>query len=931
MSPNARATARALPTGIITFLFTDIEGSTRRWEVYPEAMRETLRRHDALLRAAIERHDGVVFKTIGDAFCAAFDRVEEAALAALDAQRSFAAEDWSAVDGLLVRMALHVGRVDEREGDYFGPPVNRVARLLGIAHGGQTIVSGSAAEIARERLAPHMTLHDLGSHRLKDLDTPEKVFQLVAPGLRETFPPLRSLDVRPHNLPHQVTSFIGRSGELEELAHRLEETRLLTLVGTGGVGKTRLSLQLGAELLERFPDGVWFVELAPISDPELVAPQTAAAVGAPVGGGRTAHDAVVAALRYRQALVIFDNCEHVSRPAAALVDAILRSAAKVHVVATSRQRLELTGEAVHRVGSLGVPEPGTTLDVATALEYSAVALFVERARAATGRFELTERNVASVVEIARRLDGIALALELAAPKLAVLSPQQLAERLNERFRILTSGNRTLLPRQQTMRALIDWSYDLLDERERKLFRRLAVFVGGWTLEAAIEICGGGDLEAWDVFELLSSLVAKSLVIAETRDDEQRYRLLESTRAYARERLEQGGDDEATAARHARFYAARMRELRPLVEAMDDRAWQRAVLADLDNVRAALECTLVQERDVRTGLELVAELHREGLVLQPQEASRWFELASRMVQRVHDPALAAAIFRRYSAMLASNGQPIALRIAAAEAAVEAATAGDPIGFADAKRLLATCVRDAGRLDEAGTMFQEAWELLEPHAVKAAKVGVLVDWASNDLKRGDLEQARRRLVESVRLARPQSMSYALVRTMLGEIEFAAGDVRAARASAQQARIAFSELCLRLHLGVSQCNLAAYAMALDEFEEAREALAQALAILRDSGSPIYLTIVLEHCAVLAGLTGDEQASFELAGYTDTRYATLGSVREGTERRGFERLVSHLAERFGRDEVERRKRSGVQLGEDEALTLGLTITKGHGNGNSQ
>jgi predicted ATPase len=600
----------------------------------------------------------------------------------------------------------------------------------------------------------------------------------------------------------------------------------------------------------------------------------------------------VAGLRYRRALLIFDNCEHLVGKTSELVGAILRGAANVQAIATSRQPLELDGEVVYRVDSLSLPPPGARCDAQSALGYNAVALFVERAHAATGSFALTEQNVASVVEICRRLDGIALALELAVPRLAVLDPQLLAARLDERFRLLTGGKRTALPRQRTLRALIDWSYDLLDERERRIFRRLSVFSGGWTLEAASAVCSDAASDDWETFELLSALVSKSLAIAERRDEQQRFRMLESTRAYARERLEQSGEGSATARRHAAFYAGYMRAARPLFEAMDDRAWQRAVLAELDNLRAAFEWTIVQKHDVHTGLALLAEVHRQRLVAQPDERARWFELAAKAAQEVDDPPLVAAILRLYTLMLIGNARPLAARTAAAEAALAASAAtGDPIALGDAQGLMASCLQSAGRIDEADERFRAALRALDTQDAAALKTPLLAGWAMNELFRGDVPLARERFDEALRAAAPKSLIYATIHYALGEVEFAAGNVERARAWTQEAKRCLLELRVSYDLAIVNCNLAAYALALDDFTIAREALKEAIGVLQGVG---YLNNALEHCALLAGLTGDDLRAARLAGYTSAQYASLEVVREGTEQSGFERLDALLRERL-------------------------------------
>ena len=370
----------------------------------------------------------------------------------------------------------------------------------------------------RDALPDGASLRDLGEHRLKDLNAAERVFQLAAPGLDDDFAPLRSLDAVAHNLPSQVTSFVGRESDLDEVERVLDDSRLLTLAGPGGVGKTRLALQAAGRMLNRFPDGVWFVELAAVSNPELVAHEFAAVLHAPALPGTSVEGTVVGSLAHKRALLIVDNCEHVLAPVAALVDAVLQRAPQVRVLATSRQPLDISGEAVRRIASLDVPPARAQLALDEVRAFDALRLFEDRARAAAG-FTLTAHNAGDVAQICRSLDGIPLAIELAAPKLSLLSPAQLASRLNERMRLLTGGNRMALRRQQTLRSLIDWSHDLLDERERTLFRMLASFSGGWTLEAAESVCG----DASDVLETLGALVEKSLVVVDASGDERRYR------------------------------------------------------------------------------------------------------------------------------------------------------------------------------------------------------------------------------------------------------------------------------------------------------------------------------------------------------------------------------------------------------------------------
>jgi len=579
-----------LPAGAVTFLFTDIQGSTRLWEQYPDAMRAALARHDALLRGSIEANDGRVFKTFGDAFHAAFAGPEAALAAALAAQTALHAEAWPLPEGasLRVRLALHMGEAERRDGDYFGAPLSRAARLLNAAHGGQTLLSESLAVLLAGRMPPGASLRSLGRHRLKDLAQPQEIFQLAHPALPDGFPPLHSLEAFTHNLPAQLSSFIGREQEIGAARRMLGGTRLLTLAGTGGAGKTRLALQVAAEVIEDFPDGVWLVDLAPLSDPGLL-PQTVAGVLGlgEEGSDRTLTETLTDALRLKSLLLLWDNCEHLVDACARLAESLLRACPGLRLLATSRESLAISGEAVLPVPSLSLPPARAATPEALA-GCESVRLFVDRATSALPAFRLSDGNAPAVAQVCARLDGIPLALELAAARVRVLTPEQIAGRLDDRFRLLSGGTRTALPRQQTLRALIDWSHALLAPAEQALLARLSVFGGGWPLEAAEAVCAGGDVEDWEILDLLARLVAKSLVVAEPPADGQvRYRLLDSLHSYAADRLAETGGGEALAARHAAWFLALAEEAEPHLSGPAQASWLNRLERDHDNLRAAL--------------------------------------------------------------------------------------------------------------------------------------------------------------------------------------------------------------------------------------------------------------------------------------------------------------------------------------------------------
>ena len=507
------------PSGTVTLLFSDIEGSTRLWERAPDAMADALKRHDELLRDAIEGSGGHVFKTVGDAFCAAFPTATEAVQAAEAAQRALVAEPWPADTVLRVRIALHTGECEERDGDYFGLAVNRLARLEATAHGGQVVLSRATADIVGDHLPPGVGLRHLGTHHLKDLGRPEEVFQLEMEGLDTEFPPLRSLDNPKlmHNLPELVSSFVGRETEVIEVRKLIETSRLVTLTGAGGSGKTRLALQVAADLLDDFTDGVWLVELASLADPELVESAVASVLKVQQQPGEDLLKTLVDAVADRCLLVVLDNCEHLLVAAAMLAETLVQSCPRLSLLATSREPLAIGGERSYRVPSLSLPGPDQILAHDEVRSFDAVQLFAERAVGHQPDFLLDETNADTVASLCRSLDGMPLALELAAARLGSLSVADIERRLDDRFRILTKGRRTALPRQQTLRALIDWSYDLLNQREQTVLCRLSVFSGGWTLEAAETVCSGSDLQGREVADVLGSLVEKSLVQAEARE------------------------------------------------------------------------------------------------------------------------------------------------------------------------------------------------------------------------------------------------------------------------------------------------------------------------------------------------------------------------------------------------------------------------------
>jgi predicted ATPase/class 3 adenylate cyclase len=631
-----------LPTGTVTFLFTDIEGSTRLWEQHPDDMQAALARHDELLRAAVESEYGHVVKTTGDGVHAVFADAARAVAAAVDAQRALGRETWPLPEPLRIRIGLHTGAAELRADDYYGPAVNRAARIMSAAHGGQILVSLATEEVLSEALPPGIQLLDLGEHRLRDLARPQRIFQVQAADLPSEFPPIRSADAYPGNLPEQLTSFVGRIDELHGIADALDEARLVTITGTGGVGKTRLAVQVAADVLPHFPEGAWLCELAAAGDADSMAQVVQKTLGVQLRVGSTIEDSIVDYLGTKRLLLVLDNCEHLMRPVRSFAETILRACPSVRMLATSREALGIAGEQSWPLRSLDVPT-SQALDAVTSSE--AAALFADRARAAQPTFAIDGTNAGAVADICERLDGIPLAIELAAARVVAMSPADVASHLDERFRLLTGGRGSSVERHQTLRAAVDWSYSLLEESERIVFVRLAVFAGTFDARAAQAVVSGDGIEEWDVLDALTSLVTKSMVATEPGPEgTMRYQLLETMRQYAQERLAETADIEAWRRRHAEHYATRAEEIVDGIRGVDELRWRQHLDAELDNIRTAVNWGLEApgDADAQLALRIVAALSFETSFNRMIGVGEW---ATRALERADSssPARRADIY------------------------------------------------------------------------------------------------------------------------------------------------------------------------------------------------------------------------------------------------------------------------------------------------
>jgi predicted ATPase/class 3 adenylate cyclase len=922
----------AMRSVLVTLLFTDIEGSTRLWEAHPDEMRVALARHDLLVRDAIDRAGGRVVKPAGDGFCAAFDTAGAGVRAAVGLQRALAAEDWPSGTPIRVRVALHTGACEERDGDYFGPPVNRVARLMVVGHGGQTLLSGATGELVRDTLDEGVSLRDLGEHRLKDLLRPEHVFQVDASDVPDVVTPLRSLDnpALLHNLPEQVTSFVGRDREVKEVREALESSRLVTLMGAGGVGKSRLALQVAVDQLDGAGDGVWLVELAPLAQPGLVASAVMSALWLREQPGRSLADVLVDAMADRRLLLVLDNCEHVRDATAELASALLRSCPGVVVLATSRESLGIGGEHVYRVPSLDLPPPDAS-DVADVAGCSATELFLQRAAQHRSGVTLDARNAAAVAAICRRLDGIPLAIELAAARLASLSVEELLARLDQRFRLLAGGDVSALPRHRTLRALIDWSYDLLTPAEQLALSRLSTFAGGFTLEAAQAVAGGDGVHDWATLNLVAALVDKSLIQVDETDGTTRYRLLETIRQYATERLDARGETEATAARrsHRDHYLRLSETAAPELRGRDQVAWLDRLESDHDNLRAALATSLADPDGPTAAMRLVVALKEYWLARG--SIQEYAAAATELLDRIDPtipPPLAVSTMIAASRALGYGATYVAASACGERAVAAADTSGDDLLAAEAHTALGVALsklrdgRAIGHLDQAVHF-----------ARRTSNRRVLADalWARGDgigltyRDRSGRAVGRASAEESLSLARANGdlngMSKAL--TSLAILAMLDRDLPAARRHLEEA----ADLHRRLGafaIVSGEINLGLLTVALRDHEAASRHLTEALRLARQAGEHEDFPYILLGCALLASGRGQHHKAATLHGAADAAIQRLDLTFEPLEAgmRGADH--QHLRATLGDSAFDLACEQGHRLTLAAALTMASETASG-------
>jgi len=900
-----------LSASTVTLVFTDIEGSTHLLERLGDGYATLIADHHGIVDGAAGRHGGKRIDAAGDGLFYSFSAARGAMAACVEAQLELGAHRWPDDADVRVRMGIHTGEPLSAKTGYVGIDVHRAARICGAGHGGQILVSQAARSLIGTGLPDGVGLTDLGLHHLRGIEGPERLFQVVAPGLETDFPPVRSLDTTPNNLPRQLSSFIGRDQEIEDAERRLAESTMLTLTGPGGVGKTRLALEIGAHLVSSYPDGVWLVEMASLTEGQLVDDAIASALRVKQRPGADIVTSLIESMEERRMLLVLDNCEHLIQPIVDITHLIMRRCPEVQVLATSREALGMPGESLMAVPSMSLPSADAQGAAGSLQESDAVRLFVDRARTVLPAFELTDAVTAAVVQICRRLDGIPLAVELAASRIRSLPPAQIAARLDDRFRLLTGGSRTALPRHRTLRAAMDWSFELLSEPEQVLFPRLAVFAGSFSIEGAEAVCSDDVVVKEDVVDLLGHLVDRSLLVTDESDAEARYRMLETIRDYAQERLADSGEAPATFSRHRDWFVDLVERARPAFFSGPVQAeWVARLASDQDNLRAALRWAHEDPNGADAELGLASGLWRFWEVRGDlAEGSEWLERAlSRLggevsvrrasaltgagVLAAHRGDYAAAAAFHEASLLLNRELERPLAVAAAcsnlasiaseqgdlerartlyaEAITLAREGGDPQGAAFSQINLADLTARVGEEAEADRLYAETIDTFERSGDQWGVAHASTRMAVAARRRGDFETASRRYGDALVIHRQTGDRHAEARVLAS-----LGDVAAQEGSVERAESLYQEsLSLRDDLGdrVGVATVLERLAGVADDRPARAAflLGAAGAIRESVGAPLSAAALAQVDQFLAGLNDGIGPAAVAAALDDGRRAS-------------------------------------------------------------
>jgi predicted ATPase/class 3 adenylate cyclase len=946
-----------IPAGMVIFLFSDIEGSTKLAQQFPKTIQSSFKMHNKIIQEAIEAHRGFVFEVIGDAFCAAFENSFDALNAALDAQTKLNSAEWT--EGFIkVRMGIHLGEAEWNGEKYLGYiTLARTQRIMSAAHGGQILISQNVFNIVRDKFP----FRDLGERRLKDLRQTERLYQFTPSTLPSEFPPLRTLDARPNNLPVQLTTFIGREKEMSDIKELLIKTHLLTLIGSGGTGKTRIALQSAAEMIDDFENGVWFVDLAPLLQPELL-PQTLAEVlDVSEDPKRDLSETISEFIKDKEMLIILDNCEHLIEAVCKLSEKLLQSSLKLKIIATSREALRITGEQTLSILSLSLPDPEKDNTLEKLTKFESVRLFLDRAVAVNQNFKVTDANAKVLAGICHHLDGIPLAIELASARVKVLTLEKINERLNDRFKLLTGGERTALPRQQTLKSLIDWSYDLLSEPEKILWRRLAAFSGGWTMDAAEEVCSGALINKDDILDLLNNLIEKSIIIFDERKD--RYRMLETIKQYGQEKLKEVSEQDLMKNKHLLYYTELAEFIKPKLIGPELKKELNKLEEDYSNYQSALTWS-IEENKRQEGPRLAVVLckywHIRGFIF---EGRRWLDSVLQQRDDIPKPIL-ASILNYLGVFDYAQGEYDKAQTELEDALELRKESGDNKSIVDGLNVLGLLAYDKGEFDKAQKLHEECLKLQreigdklgiaisinnlglifqdrknvenEKYAQSLYNEGLQLFREFGDTRRTatflhflgnvffdkkEFDTAKKYYEESLDLFRELGNTRPIAYSLgsLSNLAKNEGDYLKAKSLFEESLSLTEQIGDKMGMSINLTNLGEIFFYLGDYEKSYSLLKKGLTILLELGNHIFISINVLEFVQLILRNNDFATSVVLLGAIEKALSSKGVVFETETLNKYEKTIALLRDKLTEEEFNKYMKEGEALSLEKAAETAI------------